>query len=329
MKNYCLIKNINNKPDKNGYGSVSYNFLIQQNFISCQEYINFLNTLGKKAIDLDIYNNDLSQVINYQNGIFIPDNIDIYSPITYITLKNLQQYCNWKNHRDINLINEYPYNIINNSLEGDYNYWIPTYNEYYKSAYYNPQINKYYLFPNTQNSSENNNIEQNQISPYGLINAGLKFYNILYDKESDQCLIAGGSYNRHPSNAKAGVQHYISKEYSSNYISARLCKKCPLYDLRIELYDTYGDGWKNNYLKITDSSNKALTDNLTLKDGYGPTKTNFQIDAFEKYIYIEYIASNEHSYENYYKVYLENNLVFESEQHDNPPSKIKLPINEK
>jgi len=61
MSSYCIINNKNNKADDNGYGSVDFNFRIQQNFITCQEYIDFLNALGSKAIDLNVYQNIIYQ----------------------------------------------------------------------------------------------------------------------------------------------------------------------------------------------------------------------------------------------------------------------------
>lgn len=326
--NYCLIKNKNNVADGNGYGSIDFSFLIQQNFITYQEYIDFLNTLGSKAIDLNIYHID-NPSIEYNQIFRLKNNIDPYLPVTYINLINLQQYCNWLNHHDINYINEYPYNIDNNSLTGQYEYWIPTYDEFYKAAYYNPYLKQYNLFPNNNNSIENFNIDQNHISPYGLINAGFKYFNILYDNknlDTNKYLIAGGSYNRHPINAKAGTKYYVSMNYMSNYISARLCKKCPTHNLSIKLYDTYGDGWQNNHIAIKDSSHKTLLDNASLEHGYGPHEIKLEIDTLEKYIYIEYIQNNEYHYENYYEVYLNNECIFKSEVYETPPKLTKIPI---
>jgi hypothetical protein len=326
--NYCLIKDKNNKADINGYGSVGSNFLIQRNFITYKEYLEFLNILGAKSIELDAYNTNNISIIHENNVFQLKDNIDPNLPVTYINLKNLQQYCNWLNHKDINLINEYPYNVENNSLSGSYEYWIPTYNQFYKSAYYNPSTQEYHLFPNHTNSIDNKTNE-NHISPYGLMNAGFKYFNIIYDDkntENNQYKITGGSYNRHPNNAKAGTIYYVAKDYISNYISGRLCKKLPTYNVTVKLYDTYGDGWQNNYITIKDQSNNVLLQNISLDNGYGPLEINLQIDILEKYISIEYVQSSEYHYENYYEVYLDNQLIFKSNQHETPPKLQQIPM---
>jgi len=329
MSSYCIINNKNNKADDNGYGSVDFNFRIQQNFITCQEYIDFLNALGSKAIDLNVYQKHNIPIIKYDNSFRLNDQIDPNLPITHINLINLQQYCNWINHKDINLINEYPYNIKDQVLIDSYEYWIPTYDQFYKAAYYNPHLQEYHLFPNHNNSIENN-INQNHISPYGVINCGFKYFNILYEDQNtqnNQYLIAGGSYNRHPNNAKAGTKYHVSKNYSSNYISARLCQKHPIHNLTIKLYDIYGDGWHNNYINIKNSSNEILLEKASLNNGYGPFEINLPIETLEEYINIEYIQSNEYHYENYYEVYLNNQLIFKSDQHETPPRLQQISMN--
>tara|TARA_B100002019_G_C21274915_1_gene604869 strand:+ start:1690 stop:2664 length:975 start_codon:yes stop_codon:yes gene_type:complete len=319
MNDFCLIKNKCNKSDINGYGSVDYSFFIQRNFITYKDFTMFLNDIGNEAIKLNIYDEHLQQVIYYSNNVFnTKDEIDINLPATYINLEKLQQYCNWKNNKEIN--ND---DTIESSVSNKY--WIPNYNEFYKSVYYNPYKQKYSIFPNNKDDVDKINVNENHISSYGLINAGFKFFNILRDNnKKNKYLIAGGAQNRHPSNAKAGVKFYVSNNYHSSYISGRLCKKCDTHTISILLYDVYGDGWQDNYIRVTDSSNNIIADKIALKDGYGPLSFDLQIETLEKYIYIIYVKNNNQHYENYYEIYKNSKCLFKSNQHETPPIKNKV-----
>ena len=319
MSNYCFIKDRVNDADENGYGSVDYNFLIQQNFISCEEYVTFLNSINAYVDKLNLYNKHIAKIIDLENNIFkLKDLIDPLSPIHYINLRNLKIYCNWINTQDKSSITEFPYDLQKNLLNKEQaKYWIPNFDEWYKSIYYDSKLKKYWLFPNGTNVVKNQDNECNITSPYGIINGGLHYFNIIDNNNTNNYCIAGGAFNRHPLNAQSGNKYEVSHDYYGLNVSARLCQKSETKNYILKLYDTYGDGWGDNYIIVKDANHKPLTDHVTLSNGYGPLIKNLKIDTIERNFSIQFYKNDPLSYENYDH---ENNLLFKSEPHENPPS---------
>lgn len=333
MNNFCLIKNKNNKHDITGYGSIDYNFLISQSFISCESYVNFLNSAYIRTKELNLYNQDIAKIIDLNKTIYtLKPHISPESPIHYINLDNLKIYCNFLNDPNLKTIHTYPYDIENNLFDKHRaKYWIPNYNEWYKATYYNYQNEQYYTFPNSSDNIEDchvlTNNKTNSHSPYGLINAGLKFFTIIDDQNTGlDYLIAGGSSNRHPMHSKAGVKYYVSKEYRSNYISPRICKKSETKEYTLKLYDTFGDGWGGNYIIINDANHRPITDKLYIEHGYGPLTIKLEIDRVDKNFNIRYYKHNNLSYENHYELYSSDDLIFASNMYETPPSNTIIPI---
>lgn len=324
---YCLIKNKGNQPDYNGYGSVDHNFLIQQCFINCEEYVNFLNNIGATYKFHDLYHDKMHRIITKNRSIFtLNNNIDNQSPVTYIGLKQLKIYCNWMNTQNLKYLLDFPYDIRNNrQYLQEAVYWIPSYDEWYKATYYDPETTKYWLFPNKSNKPNDNHT----LSPYGLIDAGFKYYTIISANNNDnKYMISGGSANRNPLNAKSGTVYYVSEGYYAPYISARLCKKSDTKKFVLKLYDTYGDGWGANYLDINDSCHNPLYTKITLQDGYGPTTINIEVDKIEKNINIRFHKIDNLSYENYYELYDTESdaLIYRSNMYETPPENIIVPL---
>ena len=332
-KNLCLIKNKHNKQDITGYGAVDYNFLMQQNFISTQEYVDFLNSISPLVSKYNIYTYDISNIIINENKVYkIHPEADPYQPITYINFQDLQKYCSWLNCQSLKTLDEILQENKSTYVRNlDDEFWIPSYNEWYKAAYYNFKNQSYWCFPNgSDQPPEDDDLIVNTASDYGVINAGFKFYHILWDStcKNKEYQIAGGSFNRNKLNAKSGTKHTVSEKYRSNYISARLCKKSDTKSLTLVLHDTYGDGWQNNYLLITDANHKPLADKITLGDGYGPMYFNIDVDLIERYINIKYIAETKNAYENYYEVYDTDTqaCLYKSTLYEKPPDNIIIKI---
>lgn len=331
MNNFCLIKNINNPEDTNGYGSTDHNFLIGQSFISCEEYVNFLNSVSIYVDQFHLYNKDIAKIVEKRHSVYtLKKDVYPYSPIRYINLENLKIYCNFLNNQDLRTIEQYPYNIYDNSVsEQDLLYWIPSYNEWYKATYYDAVNNKYYAFPNGSDTIQNQSEQgKNTYSPYGVINAGLKLFTIINDQNTDlDYLIAGGSSHRHPIHSKSGTKYYVSKDYKAKYISARICKKSATKKYTIKLYDTFGDGWGDNYILINDANHKPISEKLFIKHGYGPVSIDIYVDKVEKNFNIKYFKQNHLSYENYYELYDGlDNLLFSSNMYETPPINTIIPI---
>lgn len=324
MSSFCLIKNKDNNKDINGFGSVSHNFLMSQNFISCEEYVNFLNSVSIRVKELNLYNEKLSQIINLTQNIYtLKEGIYPHKPISFVNLENIKIYCNYLNQCNLQTIDTYPYNIKDHSVaKEDLTYWIPSYDEWYKATYYDSQHQKYYCFPHGSDDIPTINQNQNSVSPYGLINAGLKYFTMIdeYDDSCNKYAIAGGSSNRSPIHSKSGTKYFVSKNYYASYISARICKKSQTKKYILKLYDTYGDGWGENYIIVNDANYKPITDKLQIAHGYGPIDIELNIDHAEKSFNIQYYKNNHLSYENYYEIYNESNdLIFASNMYEPPP----------
>lgn len=329
---YCLIKDKNNNPDTNGYGAVNKNFLIQQYFISCEEYISFLNSIGASYKYYGLYNTKIQKIISKNRTIFNINNIDPKEPISYIGLTQLKIYCNWLNTKNLKYLFNFPYNIENNSKnEQHMEYWIPSYDEWYKSVYYDPILTKYWAFPNKSDDSNTDNT----LSAYGLVHAGLLYYTIIdndtINTPKNKYMIAGGSKNRNFINAKSGTVYYVSDEYYAGYISARLCKRSDTKKFILKLYDTYGDGWGQNYISINDSSHKPLYDKLFLKDGYGPSTIILEVDKIERNINLRYYKQDNLSYENYYELYDfdSKQLIYKSNIYESPQDNVIIGLLDK
>lgn len=220
------------------------------------------------------------------------DSDKLNEPLTYITLNNLKCYCNWMNGSGIQAIDKYPYNVQqkSNTLNNQIEYWIPNYNEWYKACYYNPANGRYWKYPNATNSLEHYSKNNNTITPYLLFNGGLKYYTIIHDEHNTQnkTMISGGSFNRHTNNALAGVKKFISHDFVSNYISARLCKRNPRRHMQIILINDNGLGWGDSSLTILDDENNIIIENMSIKNGCGPVVYDIYVDLLLSHIKIKY-----------------------------------------
>lgn len=328
---YCLIKDSGNEPDSNGYGAVNKNFLINQFFISLEEYVSFLNSIGPSYQYFDLYNSQIQKLIDKKRSIFvIKDNEDPKQPLCYIGLIQLKVYCNWFNTHNLNYLFDYPYNLNNNtSNTQDATLWIPSYDEWYKAVYYDPTLQKYWAFPNKSNNPD----KQKSLSPYGLVDAGCVYYTIIDNSTNisapqNKYIISGGSKNRNPINSKSGMVYYVSDKYYANYISARLCKRSQTKKFIIRLYDTYGDGWGNNYIDINDSTHNTIYSKLSLKDGYGPKTLTIEVDRVERNINIRYYKTDHLGYENYYEIYDfdTKEAIYKSNMYESPPDNIIIKL---
>lgn len=174
FNNFVSINDSGNSADITGYGDVNYNFMIGAYEVTNDEYCEFLNSVAATDTynlypttlslpsQFHIYNSYIYFNILY--GITRSGSSGSYSytvnsnmgnkPVAYISWFRAARYCNW-------LHNNKPSGLQNNSTteDGAYtlngattgaelitknigaNYWIPTENEWYKAAYYDPNKN--------------------------------------------------------------------------------------------------------------------------------------------------------------------------------------------
>jgi formylglycine-generating enzyme required for sulfatase activity len=162
-QNYALINNTNNSSDSsnNNLGSVSYAYQIKKYLITNNEYVEFLNAVAISSNSLSLWVSQMGDIAQ-RGGISRLGTSGSYSyaslanmgdkPVNFINWFCVARYVNW-------LSNGKPTGVPSNSTteDGVYSlsgfiiqgtskpsknnsnsYWIPTENEWYKAAYYDP-----------------------------------------------------------------------------------------------------------------------------------------------------------------------------------------------
>lgn len=166
---FVPIINANNVPDLTGYGDVDYNFSIGKYEVTLGQYVAFLNNvLALEPSSSDAYLSSLYQPQYMSNNRKFQDTIDrkgagtpndpyVYSvssesspnaPVPWVTWYSAARFVNWlHNGADENASTETGAYELNGALEGlfkrtaEAKFWLPSENEWYKAAYYDPQSN--------------------------------------------------------------------------------------------------------------------------------------------------------------------------------------------
>ena len=194
------VRNIGNDNDPTtGNGKVDYEYLIGKYHVSINQYVSFLNSVAFLDDPNDLYNismylsrlsagiikiltiNGYTYLPTGPDGSIIPEGADTSGnrPITNLTWSNMMRFANWiSNGQPIGGQNETTtengaYNLLNydgihtvkkNKINPNTNepplFYLPTENEWYKAAYYNPTLNNglggYYLYATQSNENPQN-----------------------------------------------------------------------------------------------------------------------------------------------------------------------------
>jgi hypothetical protein len=173
--NYVLVSNANNNDDPDtGFGATSYEYYIRKYPITVKEYCRFLNCVAGTPGDSTTYDLFNSAISGYEGLSYTNTNNTItfavnpymdYKPICGVSWFNAARYCNWlhngmpSGNSPSNTTTESGvYTITNNRINfnsisipeiqnltqtNNTSYWIPTENEWYKAAYYDPSKSSY------------------------------------------------------------------------------------------------------------------------------------------------------------------------------------------
>jgi formylglycine-generating enzyme required for sulfatase activity len=165
---WSYVADIDNMADDSlfgGYGTVGYNFYIQKYPITNNEYKNFLNIVDSCGLNRYRLYSPL-MMIEAQGGITYNISRDVGDkygvkvnmgdkPVVCIDWFRAARLANWIHNganSDANTENGV-YELLNNSLvsrniSGSRSCWIPTENEWYKAAFYDPTkiSNKYWKY---------------------------------------------------------------------------------------------------------------------------------------------------------------------------------------
>ena len=343
LNSFALINQIRNVADDNGYGSIDYEFFIAQDLVSISEYILFLNSVARledpNRLFKEHMRNDIIKTLD--GGVWkyeLPEGVDPKAPMTNINIFDTKRLCNWLHNnclfgrQDEKTTENGAYalceNLVAHSPEAMF--WIPTDNEWYKAAYYDhikdgPYQQGYWKYPNRTNSPDTN-----PTSNYFNIDNFSLYYQFI-ETEENESIIRGGSPNRSPENSKSSCRRRVSKYFSAPNIGARLCKRIQKRHYSIALYDTFGDGWKNNFVSIIEETGHEICNRLSLPHGYGPLIINFQIANSHKMFSIKYNQADNLSYENYYVIYngfdAQSSIIYESPVYDTPKAIVEIVVN--
>jgi formylglycine-generating enzyme len=187
------VGNINNAADPstgNIYGSVGYAYSIGKCEITAGQYTEFLNAVASTSDSYGLYSSDMATTVY---GSQITKSGSVYTavlpnePVNYVSWGDAARFCNWlqngqKTYAQDPLTTEIGSYTLNGYTDPTllmtvlrntgFQYYIPTENEWYKAAYYDPSkvsqsVGGYWLYPtksdaanpptNVYPSSSNNN----------------------------------------------------------------------------------------------------------------------------------------------------------------------------
>jgi len=173
---FVTVGNAGNPADATGYGAVGYEYRIARNETTIGQYTEFLNAVAKSD-PYGLYTGFMATIGRIAGiartgtvGSYVYSVIGTSSnrPITYVSWFDAARFCNWLHNGQgngstetgaYNLNGATYYEII--TAQPDAKFWIPTENEWYKAAYYDPTkggSGGYWLFPTRVDTAAGNTI---------------------------------------------------------------------------------------------------------------------------------------------------------------------------
>lgn len=150
-----------NPPDDNGFGSVPYAYKIGKFEVTTAQYAEFLNAKAKSTSDGDLWFNEMdivTQSPGFRCGIERTGEMGSYAyrvfperanrPVNYVSFWDACRFCNWLHNGQGDGATETGAYTLNgyNGTDGrrvkrnpGAKWFVPTDNEWYKAAYYDPQ----------------------------------------------------------------------------------------------------------------------------------------------------------------------------------------------
>ena len=224
------IGNVGNAADTTTYGSVSYAYDIGKTEVTTAQYVAFLNATASTVDTYGLYNAGMANMGGTGVGIsrttggstnftYTATNGGENRPVAFVSWFDAARFSNWMTTGQGTTTETGSYTLAgavsgstvarNVSPNGPY-YYIPTENEWYKAAYYNPGITAYSLFPNGSNTittadanyansvgtTTNVGTYSGDPSPYGTFDQGGNVREVMnLDAAAAANLVArGGSY---------------------------------------------------------------------------------------------------------------------------------------
>jgi sulfatase modifying factor 1 len=169
------VGNPGNANDSTGFGAVSYTYNIGTYEVSLLQYATFLNAVAatdtyslwdpNMATDLNVAGISRSGSSGSYTYSVIGDG---NRPVTYVSWFDAARFTNWLGNGQGSGSTETGAYTLNAATSGiilkntGATYWIPSENEWYKAAYYDPTLNGgtggYWLYPTRSNSVPGNGV---------------------------------------------------------------------------------------------------------------------------------------------------------------------------
>ncbi len=153
-----------------GFGSVGYSYSIGTYDVTNRQYVEFLNSNvpnGETADPLKLYNSNMSNAtfggITYNSGAASGSKYSVtgtngQNPVNYVTFYDTLRFANWLNNGQVSGSTETgaytllggtptPSNFATIMRSTTATVYLPSENEWYKAAYYNPNTSTYNLYP--------------------------------------------------------------------------------------------------------------------------------------------------------------------------------------
>ena len=155
MNDWVEISMPDNRPDRNGKGCVPYIYEMATYALTNKDWCDFLNAVGQEAVTAHkLYHKDMTTGIlggiDCADGSYTPKAGWEKKPVVYVTYTSLLRYCNWRQTGDTesgayDLTTRPPRRLVGGR------YFLPTDDEWYKAAYFDPRAKRYWLYPTCSN----------------------------------------------------------------------------------------------------------------------------------------------------------------------------------
>jgi len=168
---YVRVGNAENKGDYNyprvgSFGSVGHEYEISRYKVSNAEYASFLNVAVPESDPNGLYNPKMRIRKEFKNGkiIYAPYPATANAAVTYVSWYDALHYCNW-------LGGNYEISVQGSAgqRKKGAKYFLPTEDEWYKAAYYDPKTKKYKLYPLRNSHKIENSDKLPSKSSYGMM----------------------------------------------------------------------------------------------------------------------------------------------------------------
>lgn len=140
-----------NKPDRNGKGCVPYAYELARCALSNADWCDFLNAVGTDSVTAyKLYHKDMTTGvlggIDVTNGRYIPKFGVEKKPVVYVSYTSLLRYCNWRQTGGTET-GAYDLSVRPPRRVPGAKFFLPTDDEWYKAAYFDPKANRYWRYP--------------------------------------------------------------------------------------------------------------------------------------------------------------------------------------